>query len=148
VRIRRRPFPSRVIRPALTEAQTHLGIDPRLCGTPVALAEGRADVVWRALPEMAADAQGLVHGGFVFGLADYAGMLAVNHPNVVIGAAELRFLRPVVVGDELVARARQTEDRGKKKIVEVEVCRGEQAVLTGVLTCFVPDNHVLAQAAG
>ena len=130
------------------EAQTHLGIDPRLCGIPVALAEGSAEVRWTARPEMAADAHGLVHGGFVFGLADYAGMLAVNHPNVVIGGAELRFLRPVVVGDELVARARHSEDRGKKKIVEVEVCRGEHAVLTGVLTCFVPENHVLAKVAG
>ncbi|HFE45716.1 MAG TPA: PaaI family thioesterase, partial [Nannocystis exedens] len=109
--------------------------------------QGRAEVRWQALPEMAADEQGLVHGGFVFGLADYAGMLAVNHPNVVIGAAELRFHRPVVVGDELVARAHHSEDRGAKKLVEVEVCRGEQVVLSGVLTCFVPQHHVLARGA-
>jgi len=130
------------------ESQTHLCINPRLCGSPLEIAEGRAQVRWEALPEMVADAHGLVHGGFVFGLADYAGMLAINHPNVVIGGAELRFLRPVSVGDVLIARAQHTEDRGKKKIVEVEVRRGEQPVLTGVLTCFVPDNHVLARGAG
>jgi acyl-coenzyme A thioesterase PaaI-like protein len=44
---------------------------------------------------MAADQRGLVHGGFTFGLADYAAMVAVNDPNVVLGAAEVRFLAPV-----------------------------------------------------
>jgi len=130
------------------ESKTHLRINSRLCGSPLSLSEGRAEVGWLALPEMAADDQGLVHGGFVFGLADYAGMLAINHPNVVIGSAELRFHRPVVVGDRLVARAHRSEARGAKKIVEVEVCRGEQVVLSGVLTCFVPEHHVLVRSAG
>jgi acyl-coenzyme A thioesterase PaaI-like protein len=49
---------------------------------------------------MVVDAHGLVHGGFVFGLADYAAMLAVNDPNVVLGAAEARFLKPVRRGDQ------------------------------------------------
>ena len=129
------------------EPRTHLRINPRLVGAPVGLAEGRAEVRLEALPEMAADARGLVHGGFIFGLADYAGMLAINHPNVVIGAAELRFLKPVVVGDVVVADAREVEAKGKKRIVEVEVRRGDEAVLRGTLTCFVPENHVLAEGA-
>lgn len=32
---------------------------------------------------MAADEYRLVHGGFIFGLADYAVMLAINEPTVV-----------------------------------------------------------------
>jgi acyl-coenzyme A thioesterase PaaI-like protein len=49
---------------------------------------------------MAVDDRGLVHGGFVFGLADHAAMLAVNDPNVVLGAASTRFLKPVRVGED------------------------------------------------
>jgi len=123
--------------------QTHSAIDPRLVGTPLDLADGTAQVVLVTLPEMAADERGLVHGGFVFGLADYAAMLAVDHPNVVLGSSEVRFLKPVVVGERLVASA-VVEDRGAKKIrVQAVVRRGEEEVLTGSFTCFTPERHVL-----
>ena len=42
--------------------------------------------------------------GFIFGAADYAAMLAVNQPNVVLGAAETHFLKPSRVGDVLLAQ--------------------------------------------
>lgn len=130
---------------------THLAIDRRLCGEPLEIAEGSATVAWTALPEMAADERGLVHGGFVFGLADYAAMLAVNHPNVVLGSAEVRFLKPVVVGERLVARATlQTpeETDGRKSRVQVEVRRGEEAVMAGSFRCFTLERHVLDAGGG
>lgn len=99
------------------------------------------------VPEMAADERGLVHGGFIFGLADYAAMLAVNHPNVVLGAAELRFLKPVVVGDALVASARRSGEDGKKLRVEAEVRRDGAVVFTGTFTCFTPKRHVLESSS-
>ncbi len=125
---------------------THLAIDRRLCGEPLEIGEGSAAVAWTALPEMAADERGLVHGGFVFGLADYAAMLAVNHPNVVLGSAEVRFLKPVTVGERLVARATletSEETDGRKSRVRVEVRRGEEAVMSGSFRCFTLERHVL-----
>jgi acyl-coenzyme A thioesterase PaaI-like protein len=95
---------------------------------------------------MVVDEAGLVHGGFVFGLADYAAMLAVNHPHVVLGAAECRFLAPVQVGEEVEASAALREEAGRKRQVEVEVQRGADKVFTGTFTCFVLDQHVLAPA--
>jgi acyl-coenzyme A thioesterase PaaI-like protein len=123
--------------------QTHLAIDRRLCGEPLEIGEGSAVVVWTALPEMAADERGLVHGGFVFGLADYAAMLTVNHPNVVLGSAEVRFLKPVTVGERLVARAEVEETDGRKSRVLVEVRRGDGAVMSGSFRCFTLESHVL-----
>lgn len=125
---------------------THPAIDPQLVGVPLALAEGEASAELRTTPEMAADARGLVHGGFVFGLADYAAMLAVNHPNVVLGAAETRFLAPVRVGETVVARAKRVEQSGRKHRVEVSVSVGEKVVMTGVFTTFVLEQHVLGEA--
>src|SRR6185369_5353701 len=122
---------------------THLGIDPRLVGTPLEIAEGAAVVALVTLPEMAADELGLVHGGFIFGLADYAAMLAVNDPNVVLGGSEVRFLKPVVTGERVVASAVVEETAGKKIRVRVSVRRGEEEVLTGSFLCFVPERHVL-----
>lgn len=126
--------------------RTHGGIDAALCGTPQVLEPGQCTVTLATTPCMAADDRGLVHGGFVFGLADYAAMLAVNDPNVVLGAAETTFLKPVRVGEALTAEARVREDaevKGRKRLVDVRVLRGETEVLRGVFTCFVLDKHVL-----
>jgi len=122
---------------------THLSIDRRLCGELLELGEGTARVALTALPEMAADARGLVHGGFVFGLADYAAMLAVNHPNVVLAGAEVRFLLPVVVGEQLVAEAWIEETDGRKSRVRVEVFRDGDTVMSGDFLCVTLAGHVL-----
>jgi acyl-coenzyme A thioesterase PaaI-like protein len=140
--------------------RTHLAIDRRLCGEPLdepGTAAGTARVVLTALPEMAVDAAGLVHGGFVFGLADHAAMLAVNDPCVVLGSAAVRFLRPVRVGERLVADARREGAEGRKSRVLVEVRRegasgaagaGGEPVMSGEFVCFTLDRHVLETAAG
>jgi len=126
-----------------SKQQTHSQIDPRLVGFPIKVVKGTAVVTLVATADMAADQHNLVHGGFVFGLADYAAMLAINHPNVVLGAAQVRFLKPVVVGDALAATAKRGEDEGKKQFVEVEVKCGDELVFTGTFTCFSPEKHVL-----
>ena len=87
------------------EQRTHEKIAAHLCGTPLAISEGRARVALDVSAEMAADGRGLAHGGFTFGLADYAAMLAVNEPTVVLAGATLKFLGPVVVGDRVEAEA-------------------------------------------
>jgi len=124
---------------------THLGIDNSLCGQPESLSDGRAVVALVTLQSMAADARGLVHGGFVFGAADYAAMLAVNDPNVVLGSADLRFLAPVEVGQTVRCEARIVETKGRKNTVEVICSVGEKVVANGSLVCFVLDAHVLGQ---
>jgi acyl-coenzyme A thioesterase PaaI-like protein len=122
---------------------THLSISPALCGVPSDLGEGTATVTLITTPQLAADDRGLVHGGFVFGQADYAAMLAVNDPNVVLGAAETRFTAPVSVGQVVVARASRVASRGRKHTVEVVASVGEDVVFTGTFTTFVLDGHVL-----
>ncbi|MDJ0782737.1 MAG: hotdog domain-containing protein [Desulfosarcinaceae bacterium] len=123
---------------------THQEIDARLCGHVDTITEEGCSVTMTALEEMRADASGLIHGGFIFGMADYAAMVAVNHPNVVLGAAETKFLLPVRVGDALMASARIQERQGKKIFVAVAVSRGQEEVFQGLFTCFVPPRHVLA----
>lgn len=124
------------------QPNTHLDIDQSLCGQPVALEPGRAVVRLTFTPAMAADGRGLVHGGFVFGLADYAAMLAVNDPLVVLGAAEVRFLAPTAVGETVEAEAVVEEESGKKRRVAVAVRRADKIVCSGSFTCVVPPKHV------
>lgn len=126
------------------DIRTHHAIDRELCGTPEAVADGTAIVSLATTLRMAVDDHGLVHGGFVFGLADHAAMLAINEPTVVLGAAELRLLAPVRAGQRVVAVARVVDRQPKKILVDVEAHADEVMVLTGRLTCFVPARHVLA----
>lgn len=123
---------------------THKKIDQNLCGKPVRLETHHCTVEFTAQDVMAADEMGLVHGGFVFGLADYAAMLAVNDPNVVLGGSTVSFLKPVKVGETLVAEANVTSVKGKKHMVSVVVKRDTVPVFEGELACFVLDKHVLA----
>lgn len=123
--------------------ETHLALDPVLCGRPGGLAPGRASVEMEATAAMAADERGLIHGGFLFGLADHAAMLAVNHPHVVLASADVRFMKPVRVGDRLRAEALLRSEEGRRKRVEVAVWRGDETVLTGTFQALVPDRHVL-----
>ncbi len=133
----------------MSEPNTHLQIDPSLCGRPESLEPGQATVVLDTSATMAVDEHGLVHGGFVFGAADYAAMLAVNDPNVVLGAASVRFLAPLRAGEQIRAFAKVVEESGRKREVEVEVVRAGngEAVFRGTFTCFVLDRHVLSPGA-
>lgn len=125
------------------DIQTHQGINPKLCGTPTNIAADFARVELRATADMAVDASGLTHGGFIFGVADHAAMLAVNHPNVVLAGSEVRFLKPVKTGETIIAEARIIDTDGKKRTVTTEVFRNSEKVFTGRFDCFVPDKHVL-----
>jgi len=126
------------------EIRTHRRIDQSLSGVPVELSQGKAIVKLKTDERMVADEYGLIHGGFIFSLADYASMLAVNEETVVLAKAEVKFLKPVKLGDEVVATAEVKSTEGKKRFVSVEVKRGDEVVFTGEFLCVVPEKHVLA----
>jgi acyl-coenzyme A thioesterase PaaI-like protein len=124
--------------------KTHDKANPELVGTPLKIVDGvEAEVELRATPDMAVDGRGLVHGGFTFGLADYAAMLSVNHPNVVLGKSVSRFIAPVKVGDLMKAKAVVESQDGRRREVKVEVTIEEKIVYTGTLNCYILEKHVL-----
>jgi len=124
------------------KVDTHQKISAKWVGEPVELSPGRSTARLVALPEMSVDERGLVHGGFTFGLADYAAMLAVNDPNVVLGATEVKFLAPVKVGDVMLAKAEVQQAAGKKRLVHC-IVETDRKIFEGVFTCYVLEKHVL-----
>ena len=129
------------------DISTHEKISKRLVGRPIEVVRGmHAIVELNATNEMAVDLTGLTHGGFTFGLADYAAMLAVNHPNVVLGSAQVKFTAPVKTGDTMRAEATVTNMNGKKSEVSVEVKVGEQKVFSGIFLCYSLETHVLEKS--
>ncbi|EAT16261.1 hotdog domain-containing protein [Desulfuromonas acetoxidans] len=123
---------------------THQCISPSLVGAPLALEPGKAVVELVTIESMVADPHGLVHGGFIFGLADYAAMLAVNEPTVVLGAAQTRFLAPVSAGETATATAVVISSEKNRYQVECMVKVADKAVFSGEFTCFVLEKHVLS----
>ncbi len=123
--------------------QTHNLANKNLVGEVVEIRDGYSKVTLKTSEEMAVDEKGLVHGGFTFGLADYAAMVCINHPYVVLGGANVKFLAPVKNGEILIAKAFLIRNEGKKRVVEVEIFSGENKVFSGTFNCYILNNHVL-----
>jgi uncharacterized protein (TIGR00369 family) len=125
--------------------KTHLFVSGELVGKAEEIESGISSrVSLTADQRMRADGKGLIHGGFTFGLADYAAMVAVNDPFVVLLSSQVRFLKPVVVGDRITAHARVMEAEGQKRKVRCEVFnQGGIKVLEGEFLCLTLDRHIL-----
>jgi len=95
--------------------KTHQLVSKRLVGQVINIGQGKSRVELKTISEMVVDSLGLIHGGFVFGLADYAAMLAVNKPTIVLGKSEIKFIKPVKVGDKLIADAEISDNKEKRK---------------------------------
>ena len=104
-------------------ASTALGI------RPLALADGSATLAMTVTDRMI-NGHGIAHGGYVFLLADTAFACACNRPGSVTVAAqaEIDFLAPVRLGDELVATAVERVRRGRGGIYDITVRRGDEVV--------------------
>jgi uncharacterized protein (TIGR00369 family) len=128
-----------------SEQKTHLLTSPEFVGKVEAMETDRyATVVLKTTDQMKVDERGLVHGGFTFGLADYAAMTAVNDPQVVLLSSQVKFLKAVVAGEVLTAQAKVNEKDGRKRKVFVEVSDQNQTkVFEGEFFCLVLQKHVL-----
>ena len=123
--------------------KTHERISADLCGEIILLERGYVETRLTTTPEMVADDIGLVHGGFIFGAADYAAMIAVNERNVVLVGSNCQFLSPVKFHDEVTFTARVRHKEGKKRNVNVEGYVLDIKVFEGEFKTVVTERHVL-----
>jgi acyl-coenzyme A thioesterase PaaI-like protein len=124
---------------------THLLASKKLIGSVLSIENNSATVKLTITNEMIVDTYNLSHGGFVFGLADYSAMLAINKPTVVLGKATTKFLKPVVLNDEVTAVATVIGNSNEKKITVSVVVKNQknEFVFEGEFVCFVLDKHIL-----
>lgn len=103
-----------------------------LIGELIELQLGRWGVsVLRTGPEMGFSRTGIVRGHYLFAQANSLAVALVDADVVVTGSARVRFLRPVRVGEPVLARAELTRSRGSKHLVQVLSRCGQEAVLRG-----------------
>jgi acyl-CoA thioesterase len=94
------------------------------------VAPGRA-TVRMAVTEAMTNGHGTCHGGYVFLLADSAFAFACNTYDVVTvaAAADVVFVTPAHVGDELVAEAVERVRFGRSGVYDVTVRRADGEVV-------------------
>ncbi|MGW6543451.1 hydroxyphenylacetyl-CoA thioesterase PaaI [Streptomyces massasporeus] len=108
---------------AADEASRGLGIELRERG------EGTATLRMTVTRAMV-NGHGIVHGGYVFLLADSAFACACNShgPVTVAAGADITFVAPAYEGDELVARAEELTRYGRSGLYDVTVRRGDEVI--------------------
>ncbi len=123
--------------------ETHTMINTYLCGEIVKHTKGRVELELATENEMVVDSLGLVHGGFIFGAADFAAMAAVNEKNVVLVQSECQFLSPVKVGDVVKVIAQVRHQEGRKRSVHVRAFVHDIKVFEGEFMTVITERHVL-----
>jgi acyl-CoA thioesterase len=90
---------------------------------------GRA-VLSMTVTETMVNGHGIAHGGYVFTLADSAFAFACNShgPHAVAAQCQISYLRPVRLGDRLVATAREIVQAGRTGLCDVRVTRDGEVV--------------------
>lgn len=122
---------------------THESINRDLCGEIMRLEQGYVELRLTTSTEMVADDQGLIHGGFIFGAADFAAMAAVNEKNVVLVGCDSNFLSPVKFGDEVNFVARVRHKEGRKRNVYVEAHVLDIKIFHAEFRTVITEKHIL-----
>jgi len=122
---------------------THLHINRQLCGEVTEIRKNFARITLTTTMDMGTDELGLVHGGFIFGAADFAAMAAVNEPNVVLAEANVKFLAPTEAGKVVVFDAKCSHDNTRTRFVTVIGKMGDVKAFEGEFKAVVLDRHVL-----
>lgn len=123
--------------------QTHNLINTYLCGEITKHEKGYVELELETENEMVVDDLGLIHGGFIFGAADFAAMAAVNERNVVLVASECQFLSPVKLGDKVLFKAQVRHQEGRKRNVHVKAYVLDIKVFEGEFMTVITERHVL-----
>jgi acyl-CoA thioesterase len=99
------------------------------------VSEGQSKIKMTVRPEMV-NGFGIVHGGIAFSLADSAFAFACNNRNVLSVALDtsINFIKPVQVGDVLVAEAQELHNGKNTGLYHIEIHN--------------QNNHLIAQFKG
>lgn len=90
---------------------------------------------------------GIIHGGIPFSLADSAFAFACNNRNVLSVALDtsINFIKPVHIGDELVAEAKELHNGSSTGLYQIQITNQKNhivAVFKGL--CYRTDKKLVS----
>ncbi|MEP6712041.1 MAG: hydroxyphenylacetyl-CoA thioesterase PaaI [Ferruginibacter sp.] len=104
----------------------------------IEIAEGYSKIKMTVRPEMM-NGLGIVHGGIAFSLGDSCFAFACNNRNVLSVALDtsINFLKPVHVGDELTAEAKELHNGKSTGLYHITITnQNEHVVAMFKGTCY------------
>ena len=104
----------------------------------------QSSVLLETSSKMVVDKQGLIHSGNLFSSAAYCALLAVNNPNGIVIGAEVKFLAPIELGNEVLFRGETLQEDTKKREVKVEGFVLDIKIFDAMFYIAVFDKHVLS----
>ncbi len=126
----------------MKELNTHLKFNPKY-GRLIEITDKGAKVILETTNDMAVDEEGLIHGGFTFGAADFCAMASVNEPYVVlVKATDCEFMAPVKAGDIVEFQGEILMKEKRKVEVKVTGTLKDIKIFEGIFSCVVLDMHV------
>ena len=126
----------------MKELNTHLKFNPKY-GRLIEITDKGAKVILETTNDMAVDEEGLIHGGFTFGAADFCAMASVNEPYVVlVKATDCEFMAPVKIGDIVEFQGEILMKEKRKVEVKVTGTLKDIKIFEGIFSCVVLDMHV------
>lgn len=79
---------------------------------------------------------GIARGHHLFAQANSLAVAVINDPLALTSRASIRFIRPVKVGERVVAKARVARKEPSRTIVEVNSYSGQDHVFAGVFAMY------------
>lgn len=89
--------------------------------------------------DMAFERTRVVRGHYIFAQADSLAIALINADVVLTGLANVKFKRPVYLGEKLVAKGEVIRQKGQQHVVLVETKVGAEKVFRGKFVVFAVD---------
>jgi len=110
--------------------------------------EERAISAMTATDDMTFERTGVVRGHFLFAQADSLAIALVDAPVALTGLANIKFKRPVRVGEKLIAKAEVIRRKGNKLVVLVQTWVGQDLVFRGKFVVVAINPALPAESSG
>ena len=119
-----------------------ISINSTLCGGIINMKPNYAKTASVTSDEMAFDDEKLIHGGFIFGAAEWAAHVAINTQSSVTISAKVNLYAPAKVGDLIEFEAQAYFEESKKREIKVVGTIKDIKVFEGTYQVVILEEHI------
>ncbi|ARQ97502.1 acyl-CoA thioesterase [Campylobacter lanienae NCTC 13004] len=119
-----------------------ISINSTLCGGIINMKPNYAKTALMTSNEMVFDDEKLIHGGFIFGAAEWAAHVAINTQYSVTISAKVNLYAPAKVGDLVEFEAHAYFEESKKREIKVIGTIKDIKVFEGTYQVVVLEEHI------
>lgn len=98
-------------------------------------------------PEMTFQEKDVVRGHYIFAQANSLAVAIVDAEVALTGFSHAKFIRPIYLGDRMVAKAKVERAKNHRFFIRVNTTVDDQLVFKGKFIVFAMDNHKLLKGS-